>query len=103
LIVRFERLTHLSDVSLEVPRGEEDVTDSRVNGDRPGVFNSGPERFPVPAVLEFGDVHVLSVAVHPVELVVDPVDGDALKAVGVVIDLAKNVTKLFFSSSLTQR
>jgi len=59
-----------------------------VNGDRTGVFNSGPERFPVPAVLEFGDVHVLSVAVHPVELVVDPVDGDALKAVSVVIDLS---------------
>ena len=69
-----------------MPRRKEDVSDTGMDGDRSGVFDSGPQRFPVPAVLQFGDVHVLRVPIHPVQLVVDPVDGDAFEAVSVVVD-----------------
>ena len=69
-----------------MPGREEDVADTGMNGDGSSILDSGPERFPVPAVLELRDVHVLRVPVHPVELVVDPVDGQAFESVRVVID-----------------
>ena len=69
-----------------MPRGKEDVTDTGMNRDGASILDSGPQRFPVPAVLQLGDVHVLRVPVHPVQLVVDPVDGDSLEAVSVVVD-----------------
>ena len=75
-----------ADVGLQMPGREENITHARVNGNGTSIFNSGFQSFPVPAVFQLSDVHVLRVTVHPVELVVDPIDGDTLEAVSIVID-----------------
>ncbi len=87
-----------ADVSLQMPRSKENITNTGMNGNGTGIFNSGPQCFPVPAVLQFGNVHVLRVAVHPVELVVDPIDGDALEAVSIVVD--QNLPGIVSSTNL---
>ena len=69
-----------------MPGSEEYVADTGMNGDCSRILNAGLERFPVPAVVQFSNVHVLRVSVHPVQLVVDPVDCNAFKAVSVVVD-----------------
>ena len=75
-----------ANVGLKMPGREENITHTGVDSNGTGIFNSGFQCFTVPSVLQLGNVHVLRVTVHPIELVVDPIDGDTLETVGIVID-----------------
>lgn len=77
--------THATDVTLQVPRGEEEVALARVNDNGPGVCDARVQRFALGAV-QLTDVQVARVPVQPVDLASNPVDGQALQSVTVVAD-----------------
>ena len=77
--------TNTSNVSLQVPRGEVDITNSRMNCNGSGIFNLGHDGFAM-AAIKFSHVHVLSVTINPIQLVIDPINGQTFKTFSIMIN-----------------
>ena len=86
--------TNPADVGLEMPGGEEDVANARMDHQSTGIINASLDCLPVPSI-QLTDTQMLEVSVQPVELLVDPVHGHALQPVAVVSD---NVDSLLGSN-----
>ena len=75
-----------ADVSLQMPRSEEQVTSTWMDDDGSRIGNAIRfERLPVGAV-QLGDFDMFRVSVQPVEFATDPVDGQTFQSHGIVFD-----------------
>jgi len=82
--------TNPANVGLQVPRGVEDVTNARVNGQCSRIINVSFQCFPV-GTIQLCYTEMLCVSVKPVKFPSNPIDRQALQTIAVVLDDVSSV------------
>jgi len=68
-----------------MPRGEEDVSISRMNCNGTSIFNASHDGFAM-STIQFGYSHVLGMSVNPIQLVIDPIHSNAFQTIGIMFN-----------------
>ena len=75
-----------ADVRLQVPSGEEKVSNARMNHNGARIRNSVRLQAATLRAVQLGNFHMFRVPIQPVKLTTNPVDGQAFQSHGIVLD-----------------